>query len=197
MAGILDNQITCYLPYLRTHAHRLARDRAIVDDLVQDTAERALRYADQFQPGTNLKAWLTTILRNVYFNQLRRTPRVAEVSAESIADTVGVGGEQEGHLRIDECRRALDVLPPTQRDALLMVGANGLSYEQAAQIADCAAGTIKSRVNRARMKLQSYLDARFGTKRRDTAQPGSGRTAETPSPMPQVNAARAAEKRIA
>lgn len=158
MAIRLADDIIPYLPHLRAFARMLAQDRTLADDLVQETAVRALSHAHQFQPGTNLKAWLTTILRNAYFTEKRSQGRVAQLGAEVARDVVVANGGQEWHLRMRDFEGAFNTLPAVQREALVLVGASGFSYEQAASMANCAVGTMKSRVSRARLQLQNLLD---------------------------------------
>jgi len=150
---IIDN-----LPNLRGYSHILARDHALAEDLVQDTIVRALTYRAQFQPGTNLRGWLTIILRNRYFNQLRSCGHRAEVHMDLERASGGGSGGQEESLELRDLKRALVKLPQAQREAVTLVGAGGLSYEEAAKVTDCAVGTVKSRVSRARVQLQALLD---------------------------------------
>jgi RNA polymerase sigma-70 factor (ECF subfamily) len=135
------------LPHLRAFARLLARDRALADDLVQETALRALCNMDKFTPGTNMKAWLSTILRNQFYNELRSRARAAAYA--TLPMPVVCKGEQEGHVDMRDFERAFHSLPALQREALSLVGASGFSYGEAAKIAGCAQGTIKSRVCRA------------------------------------------------
>lgn len=158
MAERLTDDIVPYLPHLRAFARMLAQDRALADDLVQETVLRALSHAHQFQPGTNLKAWLTTILRNAYFTEKRSQGRIAQIGVETVRDSSSVSGGQEWHLRMRDFEGAFNTLSPVQREALVLVGASGFSYEQAATMAGCAVGTMKSRVSRARLQLQTLLD---------------------------------------
>ncbi len=158
MAERLTDDIVPFLPHLRAFARMLARDRTLADDLVQETVVRALSHAHQFQPGTNLKAWLTTILRNAYFTEKRSQGRVAQLDVEVARDSTTVSGGQEWHLRMRDFGCAFNTLSPVQREALVLVGASGFSYEQAAAMAGCAVGTMKSRVSRARLQLQNLLD---------------------------------------
>jgi RNA polymerase sigma-70 factor (ECF subfamily) len=126
--------------------------------LVQETMLRAISHAHQFQPGTNMKAWLTTILRNSYFNEKRSQRRLAEFSSSTAGRVTVARGQQEHRLQMRDLRRAMVHLPETQREALALVGASGYSYEEAAKMTGCAVGTMKSRVSRARFELQSLLD---------------------------------------
>ncbi|HEV2263490.1 MAG TPA: sigma-70 family RNA polymerase sigma factor [Stellaceae bacterium] len=162
MAERLTDDIVPYLPHLRAFARMLAQNRSLADDLVQETVLRALSHAHQFQPGTNLKAWLTTILRNAYFTEKRSQGRIAQIDVEAVRDSSAVSGGQEWHLRMRDFEGAFNTLSPVQREALVLVGASGFSYEQAATMAGCAVGTMKSRVSRARLQLQTLLDGADG-----------------------------------
>jgi len=130
-------------------------DRA--DDLVHDTLLKALGSMDSFTEGTNLTAWLFTILRNAYYSDYRKRRREVEDAEGNYAKTLKTQPAQGAHLEFQEFRAALDKLPQDQREALILVGASGFSYEDAAGICGCAVGTIKSRVNRARSKLAALL----------------------------------------
>lgn len=158
MTEDLHRDIIALLPHLRAFALMLARDRTLANDLVQDAVVRALSHADQFQPGTNFKAWISTILRNSYFNEMRRRSRTSQVDVETVWNTVTVSGGQEERLHMRDFERAFRKLPPSQREALALVGASGFSYEEAANVSGCAVGTMKSRVSRARWQLQQILD---------------------------------------
>ena len=138
-----------------THAARCDGERA--DDLVQETLLKAWNHLESFQEGTNLRAWLFTILRNTYFSDCRRRRREVEDRDGKKAAELAIHPGQQGHLDMQDFRRALNMLPPDQREALVLVGAAGFSYEEAAEISGCAVGTIKSRVNRARTKLIELL----------------------------------------
>ncbi|HXP77942.1 MAG TPA: sigma-70 family RNA polymerase sigma factor [Stellaceae bacterium] len=158
MIATFSDDIVLSLPHLRTVAHRVARDRTLADDLVQETVLRALVHADQFRPGTNLNAWLTTILRNSYINEKRSEKRQGQFAASFASESAMTRGEQEGHLELLDFERAYATLPKVQRDALALVGANGISYEEAARMNGCSVGTMKSRISRARSKLRWLLD---------------------------------------
>ena len=158
----LHQRIIEQLPHLRAFAVLLTHDRSFADDLVQEAAMRALAHADQFQPGTNFKAWITTILRNSYFNVVRRRSRVAPMSAVAPSDEPTTSGGQEEHLALCDFKRAFQCLPAAQREALLLVGASGFSYEAAAEVVGCAIGTMKSRVARGRVQLERILDGNAG-----------------------------------
>jgi RNA polymerase sigma-70 factor (ECF subfamily) len=125
---------------------------------VQDTVMRALSKAHQFVPGTNLKAWLTIILRNGFYNDIRRKSRRPEVSIEVVGDTTSMPAEQEVAIQMRDFERGFAQLNASQREALLLVGASGFSYQEAAEIAQCAVGTMKSRVSRARAELERLMN---------------------------------------
>ena len=147
-----------HIPNLRAFAVFLCGDIHRADDLVQETLLKAWDHLDTFQEGTNLRAWLFTILRNTYFSECRKRQREVEDSDGSRAAQLSVCPNQQGYLDMQEFRRALNILPADQREALVLVGAAGFSYEEAASVSGCAVGTIKSRVNRARRKLTELLD---------------------------------------
>lgn len=145
------------LPSLRAFAISLSGRAERADDLVQDTIMRAWANADSFQPGTNLNAWLFTILRNLFHSEYRKRRREVQDEDGVYSSRLSVQASQDAHLDVQDFRLALETLPPDQREALLLVGASGFSYEEAADICQCAVGTIKSRVNRARAKLSELL----------------------------------------
>ena len=142
---------------LRAFAISLSGSVSLADDLVQETLLRAWSKSDKFQPGTSLRAWLFTILRNIYYSNYRKRSREVQDSEGTHARRVIVLGDQESHLDLEDFRKALLKLPPEQREVLTLVGASGLSYEEAAAICDVEIGTIKSRLSRARAKLVDLL----------------------------------------
>ena len=146
------------VPSLRAFAISLSGQVDRADDLVQDTLLRALSHIDRFERGTNLNAWLFTILRNLFHSEYRKRRREVEDPDGSYAGRLKSQPEQGSRLDFEDFRTALSKLPPDQREALLLVGASGFSYEEAANICQCAVGTIKSRVNRARSRLASLLN---------------------------------------
>jgi len=145
------------VPSLRAFAISLSGQVDRADDLVQDTLLRALSNLHRFEPGTNLNAWLFTILRNLFHSEYRKRRREVEDPDGSYAGRLKVQPEQGARLDFEDFRIALAQLPADQREALLLVGASGFSYEEAANICGCAVGTIKSRVNRARSRLAGML----------------------------------------
>jgi RNA polymerase sigma-70 factor, ECF subfamily len=171
--GLLEN-----LPHLRAFARMIARDHTLAEDLVQDTVMQALAKRDQFHPGTNLKGWLIIILRNRFFNEMRRSSRKSEIHVEHLGDIAAIDGGQEVSIEVRDFNRAFRRLPPAQREALTLVGASGFSYEEAAAIAGCPIGTMKSRVSRARLDLQQALDG--GAPALGWTEPTAGHAAATP-----------------
>lgn len=152
------NQIVGHTPKLRAYARKLARSGDLIDDLVQETVMRALVYSDQFNPGTNLSAWLHTILRHCYFNELRRAKRFSTLNEEPYQDRPAVPG-QIWTLEANELAKHVAALPDAQREALTLVAVEGNSYDAAANKVGCPAGTMKSRVSRARAALFRAVDA--------------------------------------
>ena len=158
---------------LRAFGVSLCGDRERADDLVQETLFKAWNHLDSFREGTNLKAWLLTILRNTYFSERRKRRREVEDADGGYAARLSTHPEQHGHMDMQDFREVLVRLPDDQREALILVGAAGFSYEEAADICGCAVGTIKSRVNRARNRLGDMLgldqDAEEGSPAVDVA----------------------------
>jgi RNA polymerase sigma-70 factor, ECF subfamily len=145
------------IPNLRAFAVSLTGDHHLANDLVQETLLKAWTHREKFEPGTNLRAWLFTILRNSYFSEFRKRRReVQDVDGEAAA-RLSTPPAQHGHLDLEDFKRALAQLSSDHREALLLVGAEGFSYEEAAEICGCAIGTVKSRVNRARVRLAELM----------------------------------------
>lgn len=145
------------VPALRAFAMSLCGKIDRADDLVQETLLRALTNIESFEPGTNMSAWLFTILRNLFRSEYRKRRREVEDGEGRFSATLKSQPDQPSHMEFEEFRSALARLPPDQREALILVGASGFSYEEAAQICGSAVGTIKSRVNRARIRLAEML----------------------------------------
>jgi RNA polymerase sigma-70 factor, ECF subfamily len=154
--GLRETMLSA-VPRLRAFAISLCSNVDKADDLVQETLLRALSHIDQFEPGTNMSAWLFTILRNLFRSDYRKRRREVEDDDGSYAESLKSQPEQTGRLELHELPAALAQLPPDQREAVILVGASGLSYEEAADICRCPIGTIKSRVNRARGRLAQLL----------------------------------------
>ncbi len=145
------------LPNLRAFAVSLCGNPDKADDLVQDAILRAWGAQDSFKMGTNLRAWIFTILRNEFYSQMRKRGREVQDSDGYFTESMAVHPAQYGTLDLQDFSRALTKLPEDQREALLLVGASGFSYEEAAEICGCKIGTVKSRVSRARSSLQEML----------------------------------------
>ncbi|MEL6372362.1 MAG: sigma-70 family RNA polymerase sigma factor [Pseudomonadota bacterium] len=153
----VKKDLVAQIPNLRGFAYSLCGNASRADDLVQETLMRAWGAIDSFQEGTNLRAWLFTILRNAFYTEHRkRRAEVEDVDGEMTAQLKSPAG-QHAHMDMKDFQAALDRLPDDQREALVLVGAAGCSYEEAANICGCAVGTIKSRVNRARNRLVNEL----------------------------------------
>jgi RNA polymerase sigma-70 factor, ECF subfamily len=153
----IRDQLLATVPSLRAFAISLCGNIDRGDDLVQETLLRAFTYIDSFEPGTNIAAWLFTILRNQFRDENRKRRREVEDADGSYAETLISHPEQTGRVEFEELRDALTKLPYEQREALILVAASGYSYDDAAAICGCPAGTIKSRVNRARIHLGNLL----------------------------------------
>ena len=146
------------LPHLRAFARGLSGRPDYADDLAQEAAIKAWTARERYTPGTNMRAWTFAILRNHYLSELRRNRRQTDLD-EGVAEKLLVmDADQEGGLHLSDMETALLQLPPERREAVMLVGAGGFTYEEAAQIADCAVGTMKSRVARARAELTRLLN---------------------------------------
>lgn len=156
VAGFRDDMIRA-MPALRAFAFSLAGEGSRADDLVQETLVKAWANRDSFRPGTNFSAWLFTILRNQFYTEVRKRRREVEDAEGSHAATLTALPEQEGVVTLQALRAKLDQIPELQRVALMMVGAEGYTYEEAAERLHCKVGTVKSRVSRARAYLADLL----------------------------------------
>ena len=151
-------ELTGVVPHLRAFARGLCGRPDMADDLVQETLLKAWAAQDRFEPGTSMRAWTFVILRNAYLTDMRRN-RFRGDYDENVAERILTApAGQEEPLHLSDLHRALLTLPPERREALLLVGAGGFSYEEAANICRCAVGTIKSRVGRARAALTSMIE---------------------------------------
>jgi RNA polymerase sigma-70 factor (ECF subfamily) len=158
------------VPHLRAFARSLSRNRDQADDLVNDTIVRVIAASNQFTPGTNFRAWVFTILRNLFYNQGRKGRGNFSSIDDLTVDEPSVGASQEASLEFCDFRRAFWQLPDHHREALILVGASGMNYEDAAEICGCQVGTMKSRVSRARTELRRILDTdNLTTSRSDSA----------------------------
>ncbi len=151
------DELLATIPSLRAFAISLTNNVDRADDLVQDTITRALTHIDRFEQGTSLNAWLFTILRNLFYSEHRMRRREVDDPDGSYAERLTTHPEQQSHLEFQDVRAALALLPADQREALLLVAAEGMTYEEVAQITGVVIGTVKSRVNRARSRLVELL----------------------------------------
>jgi len=155
---MVTQEMVALVPQMHTFARSLCRDGTRADDLVQEALARALANIERFRPGTNLKAWLFTIVRNEHYSQLRRRKFEAQGVDTDLLPEPCVPPDHDGDLELRDLNRALGRLSAGQRTALILVSASGFSYEEAAKICGCAVGTIKSRVARARDTLLAILE---------------------------------------
>lgn len=155
----LRDELVRWIPNLRAFALSLTQSAQHSDDLVQDTLVKALSNLDKFQEGTNLRAWLFTILRNSFYNDIRykkyhQTAPLDEVDPVNIETRA----TQEKYIEFKDVLKGLGGLVPEQREAIILIAAEGLSYEEAAAVCNCPVGTVKSRLSRARQRLEEYLN---------------------------------------
>lgn len=150
-------ELTELIPHMRAFARSLCGEAGQGDDLAQEALLKAWQARASYQPGTNLKAWTFMIVRNQFYSDKRRSWRSQPLDQEVAERTLVARDNPMATLELDEVRRALAMLPEEQRDALIMIGAGGLSYEEVAEMSGCAVGTIKSRVSRARDRLALIL----------------------------------------
>lgn len=156
--GAFKQGLADLVPYLRAFARSLCSNATEADDLTQETLMKAWKARMSFQAGTNLKGWTFRILRNHFYSEQRRAWRKNEICDEDAGVGTPREAAQSSAVALAEVYEALDTLPHDQREALILVGAGGFSYEEAAAICDCAVGTIKSRVSRARVALGERIN---------------------------------------
>jgi RNA polymerase sigma-70 factor (ECF subfamily) len=151
-------ELVSLIPHLRAFARTLCGDPTAADDLAQDAMLKAWDARNSFEMGTNMKAWTFMILRNQFYSDKRRAWRQTQLDQEAAERTLIAVDDPEAPVALDELRQGLGMLPPEQREALILVGAGGFAYEEAAEICGCAVGTVKSRVSRARRALHAILE---------------------------------------
>lgn len=151
------DDIVAFLPAMRAFAISLTQNVALADDLVQDAVLKAWANFDKFEPGTNLRAWLFTIVRNTFYSNARKTRREASDPDGYLTESLYDKPRQDGHLAMNDFLSAFRQLTPVHREVLMLVGALGFSYEEAAEMTGVAVGTVKSRTNRARQHLCELL----------------------------------------
>ena len=157
--AVFKRDLVALIPHLRAFARTLCGDAAAADDLAQDAVLKGWDARSSFQMGTNMKAWTFMILRNQFYSEKRRSWRQSQLDQDAAERTLVAADDPEAPVALDEMRLALGMLPSEQREALILVGAGGFAYEEAADICGCAVGTVKSRVSRARRALQGILEA--------------------------------------
>ncbi len=145
------------MPQLRVFARSLTRNPAAADDLVQDTIVKTLQSIESFRAGSNLRAWMFTILRNTFYSDLRKRRREVEDVDGQHAARLAELPRQDGFIDLEEFKRAFAQLHADHREVLTLIGSSGCSYEEAAEICGCPVGTIKSRTNRARRRLSEMM----------------------------------------
>jgi RNA polymerase sigma-70 factor (ECF subfamily) len=155
------------IPHLRAFGRSLSGNRDLADDLVQETLLKAWAARKRFQAGTNMRAWTFIILRNLFLSQMRRARFKGEWDDLTASKILAAPASQERHVDLGDLQRALLHLPQPQREALILVGAGGFAYEEAAEICGCAVGTIKSRVARGRVALEQLMSGGKLPSRRD------------------------------
>ncbi|ACT59717.1 sigma-70 family RNA polymerase sigma factor [Hirschia baltica] len=152
-------ELASLIPHLRAFARNLTRNAAASDDLAQEAMLKAWKARDRFEAGSNLKAWVFTILRNQFYSDKRRDWRSQPLDSEVAEQTIPSADNPEDNMELLTLRNAMQCLPDDQREAIILVGAGGLSYEEAAEICNCATGTIKSRVSRGRIALIEIIES--------------------------------------
>ncbi|MEH3106002.1 MAG: sigma-70 family RNA polymerase sigma factor [Sphingomonas fennica] len=155
------------IPHLRAFGRSLSGNRDLTDDLVQETLLKAWAARQRFQAGTNMRAWTFIILRNLFLSQMRRARFKGEWDELTASKILAAPASQDRHVELGDLQRALLHLPQPQREALILVGAGGFAYEEAAEICGCAVGTIKSRVARGRVALETLMTDNSLPSRRD------------------------------
>jgi RNA polymerase sigma-70 factor, ECF subfamily len=156
--AVFKKDLVAIIPQLRSFARGLCGNRDLADDLAQDAMVRAWAARQSYTPGSNFRAWIYMILRNQFYTTLRRNSRMVSWDPEAAERLLVVDAAQHDGLNVEDVSRALNKLPAEQREVLMLVGANGVSYEEAAEIMGCAIGTIKSRLARGRAALSAAIN---------------------------------------
>jgi RNA polymerase sigma-70 factor (ECF subfamily) len=152
-----ERELVQLIPQVRAFARTLCGDAAAADDLAQEAVAKAWAARSGYTLGTNMKAWLFMILRNQFYSEKRRSWRSSHLDPEVAANTLVAVDDPSAPIELDDVRRAVAMLPDEQREALILIGAAGLSYEEVSEIMGVAIGTIKSRVSRARDRIALLL----------------------------------------
>ena len=162
-------ELESLIPHLRAFARNLCGKPDMADDLAQDALLKAWAARKRYKAGTNMRAWVFVILRNQFLSQMRRSRFKGDWDDAVAERMLSTPAHQDHQMQLSDLQRALMRLPEAQREALILVGAGGFSYEEAADICDCAIGTVKSRVARARAALDEMIDNGFLPSRGDSA----------------------------
>ncbi len=158
LAARFQDYLVALIPHLRVFSRSLCGDRTIAEDMAQEALAKAWRARDRFEPGTNLKAWVFTILRNEFYSHARRAWRETHWDADKAERIAAPANEQDWTIELSDTARAMRRLPNSQRESLILVAVGGFSYEDASRISKTPIGTIKSRVTRARAALVGILE---------------------------------------
>ncbi len=179
------------IPHLRAFGRSLSGSRDAADDLVQETLLKAWAARKRFQAGTNMRAWTFIILRNLFLSQMRRARFKGEWDDVTAAKILSAPASQDRHIELGDMQRALLHLPQPQREALILVGAGGFAYEEAAEICGCAVGTIKSRVARGRVALEALMsDGKLPSRRQHKTNPDKSALQEIMGEVDQLSGGR-------
>lgn len=178
---VFRDQLVALLPSLRAFSRGLCGHREMADDLAQDTMMRAWAARASYTQGTNFRAWMFMIMRNQFYTTIRKNSRMTSLDPEVAERVLVVAPAQQNGINVDDVAKALQKLPAEQREVLLLIGASGLSYEEAAEVIGCAMGTVKSRLARGRTALAAMIDgpaddALFNSPPKPT-EPGEGHDA--------------------
>jgi RNA polymerase sigma-70 factor, ECF subfamily len=155
---LFRDQLVGLLPSLRAFSRGLCGNRDMADDLAQDTMMRAWAARESYTQGSNFRAWMFMIMRNQFYTTIRKNARMTSLDPEVAERVLVVAPAQQNGINVDDVAKALQKLPAEQREVLLLIGANGLSYEEAAEVTGCAMGTVKSRLARGRTALAALID---------------------------------------
>jgi RNA polymerase sigma-70 factor, ECF subfamily len=155
---VFRDQLVALLPSLRAFARGLCGHREMADDLAQDTMMRAWAARESYTQGTNFRAWMFMIMRNQFYTTIRKNSRMTSLDPEVAERVLVVAPAQQNGINVDDVAKALQKLPAEQREVLLLIGASGLSYEEAAEVIGVAMGTVKSRLARGRTALAALID---------------------------------------